>query len=129
MLDGPTSYHAWSQNMNVFLKSCELCIYVTGSIPKLGPNPKSKATAEDSSKTVVTRDDYEKCLKEWESIQSKILSWFINTSIPSIHNLLPHLETVEATWKFMANRYNCTNNSSLEFHTESKLYQMHQETS
>ena len=56
------------------------------------------------------------------------MSWFINTSIPFIHNLLPCLEIAEVTWKFLANRYNCTNNSSLEFHIESKLYQMRQET-
>ena len=56
------------------------------------------------------------------------MSWFINTSIPSIHNLLPRLETAEATWKFLADRYNCTNDSSLEFHIESKLYQMRQKT-
>ena len=72
-------------------------------------------------------DDYEEHLEEWESIQSKILSWFINISIPSIHNLLPHLETVEVAWKFLADCYNCTNDSSLEFHIESKLYQMRQE--
>ena len=97
MLDGPTSYHAWSQNMTVFLKGRKLWKYVTSSIPKPVPNPKSKATiAEESSKTAVTTDDYEERLKEWESIQSKILSWFINTSIPSIHNLLPCLETAEA---------------------------------
>ena len=98
---------------------------MTGSILKPVLKPKSKTTvAEESSKTAVTIDDYEKRLEEWESIQSKILFWFINTSIPSIHNLLPRLETVEAAWKFMANRYNCTNDSSLEFHIESKLYQM-----
>ena len=102
---------------------------MTGSIPKPVPNPKSKAiAAEESSKTAVTTDDYEERLKEQKSIQSKILSWFINTSIPSIHNLLPRLETSEATWKFLADRYNCTNDSSLEFHIESKLYQMRQET-
>jgi len=129
MLDGPTSYHAWSQNMTIFLKGCKLWRYVTSSIPKPIPNPKSKATAaEDASKTAVTADDYEKRLEEWESIQSKILSWFINTSIPSIHNLLPRLETGKAVWKFLADRYNCTNDSSLDFHIESKLYQMHQET-
>ena len=73
MLDGPTSYHAWSQNMTVFLKGHKLWRYVTGSIPKPVPNPKSKATtAEESSKTVVTTDDYEERLEEWESIQSKI---------------------------------------------------------
>ena len=129
MLDGPISYHGWSQNMTVFLKGRKLWRYMTGSIPKLVPNPKSKATAaEESSKTAVTTDDYEERLQEWESIQSKILSWFINTSIPSIHNLLPRLETAKATWKFLADRYNCTNDSSLEFHIESKLYQMRQET-
>ena len=102
---------------------------MTGSIPKLVPNPKSKTTtAEESSKTVVTTDDYEERLEEWESIQSKILSWFINTSIPSIHNLLPSLETAKVAWKFLDDRYNCTNDSSLEFHIESKLYQMRQET-
>ena len=125
MLDGPTSYHAWSQNMTVFLKGRKLWRYVTGSIPKPVPNPKYKATAvEKSSETAVTTDDYEERLEEWESIQSKILSWFINTSTPSIHNLLPHLETTEAAWKFLADHYNCTNDSSLKFHIELKLYQM-----
>ena len=129
MLDGPTNYHAWSQNMTVFLKGHKLWRYVTGSIPKPVPNPKSKATAtEESSKTAVTTDDYEERLEEWESIQSKILSWFINTFIPSIHNLLPRLKTAEAAWKFLADRYNCTNDSSFEFHIESKLYQIRQET-
>ena len=119
MLDGPTSYHAWSQNMIVFLKGHKLWRYVIGSIPKPVPNPKSKATAaKDASKTAIIVDDYEERLEEWESIQSKILSWFINNSIPSIHNLLPCLETVEVAWKFLADRYNCTNNSSLEFHIE-----------
>ena len=129
MLDGPTSYYAWSQNITVFLKSRKLWRYVTGSIPKPVPNPKSKAIAvEESSKIAVTTDDYEEHLEEWESIQSKILSWFINTSIPSIHNLLLHLETVEAARKILADLYNCTNDSSLEFHIESKLYHICQET-
>ena len=44
ILNGPTSYHARSQNMTVFLKGCKLWRYVTGSIPKPIPNPKSKAT-------------------------------------------------------------------------------------
>ena len=113
--------------MTVFLKGRKLWRYVTSSIPKPVPNPKSKATAaEESSKTAITTDDYEERLEEWESIQSKILSWFINTSSPS--NLLLHLETAEVAQKFLADLYNCTNDSSLEFHIESKLYQMRQET-
>ena len=62
MLDGLTSYHAWSQNMTVFLKCRRLWRYVSGSIPKPVPNPKSKATsAEESSKTAVTTNDHYNC--------------------------------------------------------------------
>ena len=69
MLDGPTSYHAWSQNITIFLKGRKLWRYVTGSILKPVSNPKSKATtAEESSKTTATTDDYEERLEEWESI-------------------------------------------------------------
>ena len=80
MLDGPTSYHAWSQNMIVFLKGHKLWRIVTGSIPKPVPKPQSKATA--ASKTAIITDDYEECLEDWESVQSKILSCFINTLFP-----------------------------------------------
>ena len=65
ILDGPTSYHAWSQNMTVFLKGRKLWRYVTSSIPKSIPKPQSKATTtEDASKIVVTTDDYEERLEE-----------------------------------------------------------------
>ena len=65
MLDDPTSYHAWSQNMTVFLKGRKLWRYVTSSIPKLVPTPMSKVTtAEDASKIAVTVDDYEECLED-----------------------------------------------------------------
>ena len=69
MLDGPISYYVWSQNITVFLKGRKLWRYVTGSIPKPVPNPKSKATtAEESSKTTITTNGYEERLEEWESI-------------------------------------------------------------
>ena len=55
--------------MIFFLKGRKLWRYVTGSIPKPVPNFKSKATAtEDASNTIVTVDDYEEHLEEWESI-------------------------------------------------------------
>ena len=66
ILDGPISYHTWSQNMIVFLKCRKLWKYVTGSIPKPMPLPQSKATADvDASKTiVVTEDNYEARLEK-----------------------------------------------------------------
>ena len=43
MLDGPTSYHAWYQNVTVFLKGHKLWRCVTGLIlkpvPNLSPKP------------------------------------------------------------------------------------------
>ena len=69
MLDGPTSYHAWSQNMIFFLKGHKLWRYVIGSIPKPVPKPQSKAIA--ASKTAITTNDYEECLKDWESVHSR----------------------------------------------------------
>ena len=80
------------------------------------------------SLTIIAKNDYETRLEEWENIQSKIFFWFINTSVPSIHSLLPRLGTVATAWIFLSNHYNCTNDSSLEFHIESKLYHMRQET-
>ena len=64
MLDEPTSYHVWSQNMTVFFKGHKLWRYVTDSIPKPVPNPKSKATTvKDAFKTAITTDDYEEYLE------------------------------------------------------------------
>ena len=92
ILDGPTSYHAWSQNMTVFLKGRRLWRYVTGDIPKPVPRPVTDSNSSDGDSVadaVVQVDDFEARLEEWESIQCRILSWFINTSVPAISSLLP----------------------------------------
>jgi hypothetical protein len=78
ILDGPTSYHAWSQNIIFFLKGCRLWRYVTGDIPKpvLGSVTDSDSSDGDSvADAVVQVDDFEARLEEWESIQCRILSW------------------------------------------------------
>ena len=48
--------------------------------------------------------------------------------MPAISSLLPRLETGQATWSFLATRYNCTYDFALEFYIEVKLYQMSQES-
>jgi hypothetical protein len=47
ILDGPTSYHAWSQNMTVFLKGRRLWRYVTGDIPKPVSGPVTDSDSSD----------------------------------------------------------------------------------
>uniref|UniRef100_A0A2N9INP4 Uncharacterized protein n=1 Tax=Fagus sylvatica TaxID=28930 RepID=A0A2N9INP4_FAGSY len=109
ILDGPTSYHAWSQNMTVFLKGRRLWRYVTGDIPKpvSGPVTDSDSSDGDSvAEAVIQVDDFEARLED----------------------LLPRLETGQAAWSFLATRYNCTYDFALEFHIEVKLYQMRQES-
>jgi hypothetical protein len=131
VLDGPTSYHSWSQNMIVFLKGRRLWCYVTGDIPKPVPRPvtdSSDSDADSVADAVIPVDDFEVRLEEWESIQCKILSWFINTSVLAINSLLPRLETGQAAWSFLATRYNYTYDFALEFHLEFKLYQMRQDS-
>ncbi|KAG2681682.1 hypothetical protein I3760_11G155800 [Carya illinoinensis] len=78
ILDG-SNYNMWAQNMEIFLKGRKLWRYVSGDI--LAPKQK----ADKSVDVFVGR------LEGWHSIHYKILSWFINTSISSIHSLLSKL--------------------------------------
>jgi len=112
ILDG-SNYSMWAQNMEVFLKGHRLWRYLTGAVPKL--------VQKDNEK-----EEFASHMEEWDSIHYKILSWFINTSIPSINSLLPRLGNATVAWDFLA-KSNCTYDASLEFQLEAKLYQMRQE--
>jgi hypothetical protein len=101
ILDG-SNYSMWAQNMEVFLKGRQLWHYVTGAVPK--PVQKDKEKEEFASH-----------MEEWDSIHYKILSWFVNTSIPSINSLLSRLGNNTGSWDFLVKRYNCTYDASLEF--------------
>ena len=71
ILDGPASYHAWSQNMTVFLKGCRLWRYVTGDIPKPVPRSDTDSGSSDGDSiadAIIQVNDFEACFEEWESI-------------------------------------------------------------
>jgi hypothetical protein len=107
--------------MIVFLKGRRLWRYVTSDIPKPVPGLVTDSDSSDSdsvAETVVQVDDFEAHLEEWESIQCRILSWFINISVLAISSLFPRLETGQVAWSFLATRYNCTYDFALEFHIE-----------
>uniref|UniRef100_A0A2N9GUF7 Retrotransposon gag domain-containing protein n=1 Tax=Fagus sylvatica TaxID=28930 RepID=A0A2N9GUF7_FAGSY len=81
--------------MTVFLKGRRLWRYVTGDIPKPVPEPVTDSDSSDGDSVadvVVQVDDFEARLEEWESIQCRILSWFINTSVPAISSLISFLD-------------------------------------
>uniref|UniRef100_A0A2N9HMG6 Retrotransposon Copia-like N-terminal domain-containing protein n=1 Tax=Fagus sylvatica TaxID=28930 RepID=A0A2N9HMG6_FAGSY len=49
VLDGPTSYYSWSQNMIIFLKGRQLWRYVIGDIPKPVPRPITNSNGSNAA--------------------------------------------------------------------------------
>ena len=78
VLDG-TNYMVWSlkgwQTIGWLLKGCKLWIYVTGEVKK----PVKGASESD--------EDFTTRLIDWDSKHHQILTWFRNTTIPSISAL------------------------------------------
>jgi hypothetical protein len=67
VLDGPTSYYSWSQNMIIFLKGRQLWRYVIGDIPKPVPRPITNSNGSNGDSvvdTVIPVDDFEAHLEE-----------------------------------------------------------------
>jgi hypothetical protein len=88
ILDWSTTYHYGSQNMKVFLKDRKMWQHVSNFIPKLVPKPQPPLTVATTAIAPALDDDFEACHNEWVSMHCKTLSWFINTSTPSIKSLV-----------------------------------------
>jgi hypothetical protein len=89
-LDG-TNYTVWSQSM--------LWLYVTKDIPK-----PTKVTIESD-------DAFRTCLIDWDSKHHKILTWFRNTTIPSIAALFDSFDDAQGAWDMLASRYSSIDGS------------------
>ena len=74
ILDG-TNYTVWAQSMHFFLKGCKLWVYVTGDLA----NPTKGAFESNNA--------FRAHLIDWDSHHHQILTWFHNTTIPSISAL------------------------------------------
>lgn len=90
----------WAQNMEVFFRTinCGALSLVTSLLPK-----------QDGESLAI----FACLLEDWNSIHYKIMSWFINSFVPSIDSLLPRLGNAKFAWDFLAKRYNCTHGDSL----------------
>uniref|UniRef100_A0A2N9J1V3 Retrotransposon Copia-like N-terminal domain-containing protein n=1 Tax=Fagus sylvatica TaxID=28930 RepID=A0A2N9J1V3_FAGSY len=130
ILDGPTSYHAWSQNMIVFLKGRRLWRYVTGGLVTDSDSFDGDSVANAAiqltqpSKLMILRH----VLRNEKASNVGSFPGSLTPLCPAISSLLTRLETGQAAWFFLATRYNCTYDFALEFHIEVKLYQMRQES-
>jgi hypothetical protein len=63
--------------MKIFLRGRKLWHYVSREI--VVPKPLNGET----------EDKFRNRLENWDSVHNKIIFWFINTLVPSIHSLLP----------------------------------------
>ena len=66
------NFAQWSQAMHSYLKGCKLWLYVFGD----------RLILEQVDKE--TDSAYAIQIKDWESANHQIITWFRNTSIPSI---------------------------------------------
>ncbi|GAV87875.1 UBN2_3 domain-containing protein, partial [Cephalotus follicularis] len=92
ILDGP-NYLRWSSTMTSFLKGRKLWRIVTGdkSAPVKRPDE--------------TNDSFADRLEDWDSANHRILTWFTNTSVPSVNMHFSRFDLAKEAWDFIASRY------------------------
>jgi transposase InsO family protein len=113
VLDG-TNYMVWSQSMRSFLKGRKLWLYVTGEVKK----PVKGASESDEAFT--TR------LIDWDSKHHQILTWFRNTTIPSISALFGSFDEAKGAWDMLASRYSSVDGAH-EYQLLFELFHLRQE--
>ncbi|GAV88619.1 UBN2_3 domain-containing protein [Cephalotus follicularis] len=92
ILDGP-NYLRWSSVMKSFLKGRKLWCIVTGDKPA----PVKRQDETDKS--------FAESLEDWVSANHQILTWFTNTSVPSVNMHFSRFDLAKEAWDFLASRY------------------------
>ncbi|CAK8566890.1 unnamed protein product [Lathyrus sativus] len=96
ILDG-SNYNQWTEAISEFLKGRLLWRYVTGD--KKCPMRSFDETLE----TFINK--YE----EWDNTNHLIITWFRNTSIPSIHLQFWRFKNAKEVWDHLKQRYTISN--------------------
>ena len=102
--------------MRSYLKSRKLWLYVSGD----RPIPKQMDKETDSA--------YAIRIEDWESANHRIITWFRNTSIPSIVDEFGNIDIVKEVWDLLVTRY-AGLSSARNFKLTLELYQICQELS
>ncbi|GFS41122.1 hypothetical protein Acr_00g0072490 [Actinidia rufa] len=94
-----SNYRLWSLAMQRFLRARKLWKYITGSVQP----PHFSETDDDEDDDLHAQ--FQSQLEDWDSVNSKIITWFSNTSVSSIHSLFTPFETAKEVWDYLAERY------------------------
>ena len=110
------NFSQWSQAINSYLKGRKLWRYVSDvrTIPVKEENESDAA--------------YDLRLEEWESSNHQIITWFRNTSIPSIIDEFSNLDLAKEVWDLLETRY-ARPSGARTFKLTCQLYQIRQEPS
>ncbi|GFS35017.1 hypothetical protein Acr_00g0037360 [Actinidia rufa] len=88
------------QPCSVSLKAQKLWKYITGDA-----QPPHFSETDDDDDDDTLHIQYQTQLEDWDSVNSKIITWFSNTSVSSIHSLFTPFETAKEVWDYLAKRY------------------------
>ena len=87
------NFAQWSQAMRSYLKGGKLWLYVSGD----RPIPKKVDKETDSA--------YAIGIEDWESSNHHIITWFRNTSIPSLVDEFGNLDIAKEVWDLLVTWY------------------------
>ena len=87
------NFSQWSQATSSYLKGRKLWRYVSG----VRTIPVKEEKEFDAA--------YDLRLEEWESSNHQIITWFCNTSIPSIIDEFSNLDLAKEVWDLLETRY------------------------
>ena len=108
------NFAQWSQAMRSYLKGRKLWLYVFGDRPI--PEKVDKET--DSA--------YAIRIEDLESANHQIITWFHNTSIPSIVDEFGNNDIAKEVWDLLVTRY-AGSSGACNFKLTRKLYQIRQD--
>ncbi|GAV60260.1 LOW QUALITY PROTEIN: UBN2_3 domain-containing protein, partial [Cephalotus follicularis] len=91
ILDGH-NYLRWSSVMKSFLKGRKLCTAT-------GDKPTPVKRQDETDKSFADR------LEVWDNANHRILTWFTNTSIPSVNTHFSRFDLAKEAWDFLATLY------------------------
>ena len=108
------NFAQWSQAMRSYLKGRKLWLYVSGD------RPIPKQVDKEIDSTYVIR------IEDWESANHQIITWFCNTSIPSIVDEFGNIDIAKEVWDLLVTRY-AGPSGARNFKLTRELYQIRQE--
>ncbi|GFS41855.1 hypothetical protein Acr_00g0076750 [Actinidia rufa] len=88
--------------MQRFLRTQKFLKYITSDVQQ--PHSFDSAEDDDDDDSHVK---YRSKLKDWNNDNSKIITWFSNTSVPS-----NHFEIAKEVWDYLAEQYSSVNGAS-----------------